>query len=272
MGFVVTIFLFLGLLAVFPESTSPIPSVVHNIFKDILGPVAAGFGGALLGAFSTYAIQSNTERRKEKISFIKSYNEGLTILTMKYKDLWSIKQQVIVPCQNEPLRFMRMPRFQEYLSSDDRAIDALSQIIINAGMGDLLSKLLVAEKKYTAALASFGERNDLLLQYVAELDGYYAKTKGRQRPTLADLVLIHSHTRILRLYDFSEGVIRNLDDAIASLYHIINHLRTTLPAKIEFEKYPLIDVKVEVSEKTPPPHYLNLDALSSALDEAIKAR
>lgn len=271
-GFVATIFLVFVLLSVFSESTSPVPSVVYAIFKDILGPVAAGFGGALLGAFATYAMQSNVERRKEKISAVNAYNKGMTVLLVKYKDLWTLKQQVIVPCQDLPLRFLRIPRFQEFLPNSESATDSLNQIIISAGIGDLLSKLMIAEKKYIAALASFRERNDMVLQYMTELDTHFSKTKGRQTPSLSDLVEIHSHTRLLRLYDFSESVIRNLDDAITYLHDLIVKLGEKLPSQIKFQKNPLIEINLEKPEQTPMPHYRTIDELSAALEAAVTTR
>ncbi len=222
----------------------------------------------MLGAFATYGIQSAEERRKQKIATINSYNKGISILSMKYNDLWTLKRQVVTPFQNLPLRFMSIPRTQELTPNTEKAADALNQIVIKEGMGDLLTKLLIAEKKYTAVHASLRERNDMVLPFSKELDTYLAKTKGRQTPPLKTLVRIHSHTKLLRLYEYSEQFIIALDDALFYLHTLITQLEGALLLKIHFENNPIIEIKIEQPENTLAPHYRNLNELSAAMDSA----
>ncbi|EIK71860.1 hypothetical protein PseBG33_2876 [Pseudomonas synxantha BG33R] len=268
-GIVVSIFSFFSLLSAFPETYSPFPTSVSSIFKDILGPVAAGFGGALLGAFATYGIQSHAERRKEKIAAINAYNKGVSILSMKYNDLWVLKHQLVTPHQDKELRFMHIPRTQGLFPNAENAADALNQIFIKEGMGDLLTKMLIAEKKYAAIHSSFQERNDMVQPFAKQLDTYLAKTRGRQSPTLGELVGIHSHTSLLRLYEYSEQLIMTLDDALLYLHTLSVRLVSELPMKIHFENNPIIMFKTEQPHTTPAPFYKDLNDLSAALEAAV---
>lgn len=274
-GLAASVFTVIFALAFYPSAEQILPSKTYEFLKDILGPVAAGFGGAIagavMGAFANARVQEKFEHNKSAIAQITSYNMGLIILTSMYRELATLKKDLVIPIKDEPLRFILMPITHELKISSDRATDALSILLSTLGLAEPLSDLMLAEQSYAAAMGSLIERNRIVPEYREKFDNAMSKKAGRQRTGLKELVEIHGHTSILRLYNFSEATISGLDNSLVKLHGVMARLDAELAPLIKYKNHKLLKLANSglYLNPTPPPKYANADELSIAMSEAI---
>ncbi|CRI57749.1 hypothetical protein [Pseudomonas sp. CCOS 191] len=271
-GLVFSVFGFFALLAFVSDQSSIFVSGAYNIFKDILGPVAAGFGGAIAGAFATYRLQSLVEDNKSKVTDVSNYNRGVEILSAKNRDLWVYKRQVIEKFQKHELRFLKMPDFPEMPINSLMASDYLNELLIRFGMGSEISALMTAERKYVATISNLWQRNRMIAKYRMELDEFFRMRRTRYTPSLGDLVRVHGHTRLLRLYEYTEMAIDDLDRSLAAFYKILISLQRNMAKHIAYQNLNILEVKPWVPEPTTSPHFKSINELSVALDNAMKEK
>ncbi|GLO54787.1 hypothetical protein PPUJ20066_08230 [Pseudomonas putida] len=271
-GLVCAVFLAMVLLSVFPAAEPMLPFRLYDFLKDIGGPVAAGFGGAITGAVVTYLIQSQVEKSKEKVGDVSGYNKGVAILISKYREVASIKKDAVTPYQNGHLRFLTIPSIPEMPLQTERSTDFLNELMIKSSMGELLSSLMVAEQKYIAVMMSISERNRTFLMFRDEFDAVMSKRKGRQRVGLKELVDIHGYTKLLRLYELSEMVVTSIDDTLSSLDVVLNELQNNLAPRFNHEGLRLLGYLNDgrALELTSAPFYKDTDELAAAMDQAEK--
>lgn len=280
LGIVGSVFLSLTILSFFPTVEPILPTRTYEFIKDILGPVAAGFGGAIAGVLTSHHIQTKAEARKaeaealsaertaeaEKVS---DYNKGIGILISKYRDIAAIKTQVVMTSKDDQLRFLTMPISQDIPENQLRASDHLGKLLIEQGMGEMLSKLMVLEQKYIAAIYSVRERNRTILPYRTEFDAALPRDQFRRNAGISDVIWIHGCTRLLRLYSFSEGFISLIDDTLVSFDNVLTELKITFPGKFKFPDLNVIDYQNNgiALEPTPPPFYKTVDELAFAIGD-----
>ncbi len=271
-GLVFSVFVFFALLAFVTDQSSIFLSGAYNFFKDIVGPIAAGFGGAIAGAFATYRLQSLVEERKSKVSDVSNYNRGVEILSAKNRDLWVYKKQVVEKFQDEELRFLKMPDFPEMPINSLMASDCLNELLIRFGMASSISALMTAERKYVATISNLWQRNKMVAKYRTELDEFFRMRRTRYTPSLGDLVRVHSHTRLLRLYEYTEMAIDDLDRSLVAFYEILISLQKNMAKHIAYQGLNVLDVQPWKPEATTPPYFKNVDELSVVLDNAMKEK
>jgi hypothetical protein len=291
LGMVGSVFLSLIVLSFFPTAESILPARTYEFIKDILGPVAAGFGGAIAGVLTSHHIQTKVEARKAEsqalaearkaeaealsvertaeVNKVSDYNKGIGILISKYRDIATIKRQVVMTSKNDPLRFLTMPISQDIPENQLRASDHLGKLLIEQGMGDVLSKLMVLEQKYVAAMYGVRERNRTVLPYRAEFDAALPRDQFRRSAGLSDVIWVHGCTRLLRLYSFSEGFISMIDDTLISFDNTLIELQVIFSGKFKFPDLNIIDYQNDGTalEPTPPPFYKTVDELAFAIGD-----
>ncbi|WP_338487578.1 hypothetical protein VRB78_16350 [Pseudomonas trivialis] len=274
-GLAASVFSMIFALAFYPSAEQILPSKTYEFFKDILGPVAAGFGGAIagavMGAIANARMQEKFEHNKAAIAQITSYNMGLIILTSMYRELATLKKDLVIPVKDEPLRFILMPITHEINISSDRATDAMRILISTLGLAELLSDLMLAEQSYVAAMGSLIERNRMVLEYREKFDNAMSKKPGRQKAGLKELVEIHGHTSILRLYNYSEATISGLDRSLVRLHDVMVRLDAELAPLVKYKGHILLGLKNSGTYliPAPSPRYASAEELSVAIIEAI---
>jgi hypothetical protein len=276
-GLAASVFGVIIALSFYPSAEQMLPSKTYEFFKDILGPVAAGFGGAIagaiMGAIANARMQEKFEHDKAAIAQITSYNRGLIILISMYRELATLKKDLVVPIMDEPLRFIRMPITHELTVSSDRATDVLSILLSTLGLAELLSDLMLAEQSYAAAMRSLIERNRIVLEYREKFDNAISKKQGRQTAGLKELVEIHGHTSMLRLYNYSEATISGLDRSLIRLHGVMARLDAELAPMVKYKNHKILG-QVSSSTYLKPvssPIYANADELSKAMSEAVNS-
>lgn len=278
LGCVICVFSLLIVLAIFPFVESIFPPRTYDFVKDILGPVAAGFGGAIAGVLTSHNIQSKAEAKKAEVQALEdirklnikkasNYNKGVGILIAKYRDIANIKMQVVVPCARDELRFLTMPTSQKIPINESKATDYLDELLIEESMGSILSRLMVVEQKYVATMSGVLDRNDLILPYRAEFDAALPRTHHRLRAGLSEVVSIHGCTRLLRLYLSSENLICNIDDTLSAFDEILTKLQSDVLCLIKLKDVNIVDFSNDqrAMTPTPVPYYKNVDDLANAI-------
>ncbi|MEH6415538.1 hypothetical protein [Pseudomonas sp. CGJS7] len=274
-GLAASIFSILLALAFYPSAEPMLPSRTYDFFKDILGPVAAGFGGAIagaiMGAIANARVQEKFENNKTAIIQITNYNLGITILVSMYRELATLKKDLVLPVKDSPLRFLLMPITHELNVSTDRATTSLNTLLFTHGLSDLQSKLMITEQRYIATMKSLIERNRIVPEYREKFDAAVSKKQGRQKAGFKEIVEIHGHTALLRLYNFSEATISSLDQSLISLHNVIMRLDSELAPLVKYKEHKILGYtnSKEYLEPTPPPKYSSADDLSRAMSEAI---
>lgn len=267
-GLIVAVFLFLFTFALLPSAEPALPPGMFSLMKDIVGPVAAGFGGAIAGAFASYFIQSAAENRKKLEQECVNYSAAIGILISKINELGSIKKAMIVPCQDEQLRFFTIRTVPKGDVSKAQAAPLINDLLIRYGLSELFVELGVAEEYYLSMIWSVNHCGDYIARY---RDEQRKHTLGKQREiSLSTLKEIHGVSGILQLYSFVEGFILALDEAIAAMINVMERVQKELAPKLRIQGAMLLNASVpdnEVLKRTPEPFYKNSEELAAMLDD-----
>lgn len=252
LGFLASLYFLLVVLSFFPEGEVLFSSGIYLFLKDVVGPFAAGLGGAVAGAFSSYMFQLATDKAKSAVEAVNSYNRALTILNSKYNDLCTIKNGMVVPYSHHEFRFVMMPSLPLRHPVQGNAIDFLSDKLVIHGLADVFAKVVLAEERYSSSICNITERNKMLEQYRAESDA----SGVRERDMLSMLVRIHGPERVIRLHQYTENMLVALDEALRTLYEAINALHEELAPKIILKDMKCLAIDLTSSAKlleTPGP-------------------
>ncbi|WP_213157988.1 hypothetical protein [Pseudomonas aeruginosa] len=252
LGFLASLYFLLVVLSFFPEGEILFSSGIYLFLKDVVGPFAAGLGGAVAGAFSSYMFQLATDREKSAVEAVNNYNRALAILNSKYNDLCTIKKGMVVPYFHHEVRFVMMPSLPARHPIQSNAIDFLCDSLVVHGLGDVFGKVVLAEERYSSSICNIAERNKMLEQYRAELDA----SDVRGGDILSMLVRIHGRERVIRLYQYTESMLVALDEALRTLYEVINALSEELAPKIILKNMKCLAIDLTSSAKlleTPDP-------------------
>lgn len=255
-GFISAVFILLFAFAFMPSTEPALPPGMFLFLKDILGPVGAGFGGAIAGAYAAYSFQSEKESKKEKERKALDYSVALNILNSKRNDLASIKEKLIFPHRNKPFRFLSILTTNKGKAVDGDALILLAPLLISAGLYKLLLSLSQAEERYKVALWNLDGFIDL--KHSLEMQRREHSLSKREKYNLAELKTIYGVSRIVALYNSTEEFIRGLDVAIQGLIDVIGSLQGDLASQLRKEQ-PGVELLVleiddsEVLKATPAP-------------------
>lgn len=260
MGMAIGVFLaFQFLLFLFSFSPAVAWMLDKNIvafLKDVVGPVSAGFGGAIAGAYAAFRFQNNAEKRKE----LKAAAHTLTMvklnLKLKLDDLCSIKKQcVIVNCKH-PARFILIGELPESPGVREAVDPSIIDLLVDARAGNLINSLLLADKRYEACFQNFKSRNRALLDYRAVFN---ASLLGQTYNTsLAEICKVVEPGRLLAMYANTEGVLQLFDETIEDLSSVLNEVGGVLDEGFKGAGFAVMTIEQgdgEHLERIPPPRF-----------------
>lgn len=241
-GIVISIFMYLTAISFWDDSREFSPAGFNSFVKDILGPIASGFGGAIAGALVSFKVQQDANHRKELQLEVRDYNRALHALAGKLNLLGSYKRAIVVPHEKNPLRFCTMPGLalgdSDYGSSSDLL---LTPILLNLEEADLLSCVSEAEAYYVSVVDSVRARNSLLEKHREKMEQH---EKGRRREvSLGDLADIQGIGSLARLYVFSEEFVKLLDETIDRLEGAIDKLDAKCIPKLKDRGIKVMSIK-----------------------------
>ncbi|WP_312571390.1 hypothetical protein [Stutzerimonas balearica] len=265
-GVVLSFFLLTALLVIFTDSNPALPPNFFTFLKDVIGPVAAGFGGAIAGAASSYYMQQHSEANKETKKRELDYNSGLSVIAAKINDLASTKAALIIPYQHNRLRFIEIPALPAGEPISASAEQCLGHILITLGKAQLMMKLNLAEQRYRASVWNLAERSRYIQRYREDADKH--ASGNRRTITLLEISEITGLSRLIRLYNFTEQMIAVLDEAIISLKEIMLEIQKECSPLLKKEGCKIILLTPEENEsleRTPPPFFENADQIEESI-------
>lgn len=247
----------LAVLAFAPDISQMISPAVVALLKDVGGPIAAGFGGAIAGAVCSYIFQRRSEVEKENKADLSAIHKAWVHLMMQLNDLYSIKKNCIFPSLDHPVRFLEISKLPSNANVVDRIDSRIIDIVLSVKEAGAIDILYLAEARYRACFGNITNRNE-------SLDEYRATVKlaglGREHGhTLDELNAVVGAGQLIALHAITEDMIEVLDDAIITLRRAMDIVESLVAKK--YEGQGVVSLKMELNgsekylERSQAPHF-----------------
>lgn len=221
---------------------STVPKSGLSVLKDMVLPIFASFGGAISGAYIAFRLQAEKESSKTKEQNLSYVNRTIFTLHMQLTDLMVVKEQLIIPHKDNPLRFLMIPPLAANDQLSEKINMNFAQTLIDNDKPQLVQEILIAEKKYFNLMHILKERNILKIKIDTMLDenGFEHNTSFR----LSKVQQIIGPQNIACIYDLTENFIKVLDNTVVFMDETINELakasgeifKGTTKSRVKFEK------------------------------------
>lgn len=219
LGLTITFFLFLVLVSGLDANHPLVSSNVIAFLKDVVGPFAAGLGGAAVGALLSSHFQRAHDKTKEDEQILKDYFEGHSILHSKYRELKDIHFNAVQPYADKVWRFLEMPKDPGGSDIKDRAEKVLGPIFLQLGLNEALELLCLCETFHRYCLQNQAQRDAIK----EECDNLLNE-RNVPSSDLKSALEVLGKNRILRLYISTEGFIEVLGKAVSEFERLIKML------------------------------------------------
>ena len=256
-GAFLVFFLFLVLLAFFPDVSELISPVMVSLLKDVGGPVAAGFGGAIAGAACSYIFQQRSEKEKEKRSDISVIHKTAIHLLMQINELYSIKKYNIYPSLEDKSRFLDISKIPVSPNVTDRIDSRVIDVALSVKDAKTIDTIYLAEARYRACFENFGNRNVGLDEYRATV-----KNSGLARQSvygIRELYKVVGEGQLVALHVMTEQMIEILDETLQTLADALELVNGLVDQK--YKGSGVVSLKMDMKKneeylkKSPPPHF-----------------
>jgi hypothetical protein len=188
------------------------PSLI-SVLKDVVGPVSAGFGGAVAGAFCAYMLQQNNESIKERRADIAVVQKTFFQLANKLSELLSLKGRNVWKYSDHEFRFSMIPALPGNAGRPESLDPRVLGVMVGQDSIDLLGLLYRTESSYWACFENISIRNIFL----GEIKESMEKSKFSKGAGVHEIVKVVGIDKVLGFYDVSEHNIESLDAAILTL-------------------------------------------------------
>ncbi|MGZ2925928.1 hypothetical protein ABC668_03600 [Pseudomonas aeruginosa] len=265
-GAVLGFFMTFGFLSFSENIDALVGKSAYSLFKEVFAPMAAGFGGAVAGAYSSYYLALNESRKRQMEMDAELVNTSVYLLLVKLNEIVGIRKQGFLPYDKDPIRFLKIPVFSSggfvQPPVDVRIITVLGKV----GLGDISEKLYLADNGYASCLHCLELRNKKFLE-VRELAERAGVLNGRS-VRLDEYVETVGVPRLLGLYRVTE-------DLIEFLNKVVDDLETVLRAIEKGRENFVIDGRVSVmslkfsdinGSKLSGPHFSDSNKLAEHLE------
>jgi hypothetical protein len=268
LGVVLSVFILILILAFYPDAKLFLPGSLYSYSKDVAGPIAAGFGGAIAGAICSYVLAERVEQEKDNKDKAKRINKSILLLCAKLAHLEAIKTALFTQGIYSEIRFLHMPSVPLGQAVQGYAYELIDDLLVENSRG--LLDLQLAESNYLASLWNFEQRNAL---------------KNKVKEKIEDSVFgrepihgfYHYHevlgmSRLVDLYTISESAISVLDHAISSIADSLRIIQDKFSdGSYRFSHKVISNIKIHPNayEKFPRPFYKDSDELVRDIEEAL---
>ncbi|WP_095124381.1 hypothetical protein [Pseudomonas sp. Irchel s3a12] len=265
-GFAV-FFIFLCVFAFSPEFSQLISPLVIAVLKDVGGPVAAGFGGAMAGAGCSYFLQQRTEKANEVKLDFSVVHRSVIHLTAQLNDLFSIKKYNIYPVRDSKIRFLEISKIAISPSVTERVDPRIIDIALSVGDTVTIDTIYLAEARYRACFENFSNRNLVLDEYRATLKAAGVGKSGQH--TLCEAFSVVGEGQLIALHNVTEQMIEVLDETLQSLIESLARVSGILDKK--YKGTGNLSLKMNTSsgaeylEKMPSP-FFSIESLRECLN------
>ncbi|WP_330565255.1 hypothetical protein [Pseudomonas yamanorum] len=271
LGIFLTFFGFLSLVAFSPDLSQMISPVVVAILKDVGGPVAAGFGGAIAGAVCSYVFQQRNEKEKEIKAEISAIHKTSVRLSVQLNDLFSVKKHNIYPSLEHKVRFLDISKVPSCPSVTDQIDPRIIDIAVSLKDAEAIDIIYLAEARYKACFENFNNRNLSLDEYRATLKSAGLGRGGSH--TLEELYDAVGQGQLVALHVMTELMIEVLDEAIQTLGKAIEIMANMVDRKFKGSGITSLKMNLKENEQylaKSAPSYFNVDTLKAFLDQFEK--
>ena len=250
-------FLFLAVLAFAPDIAQMINPSVVDILKNVGGPVAAGFGGAIAGAICSYVFQKKNEKERETKADISTIHKTSVHLLMQLNELYSIKKHNIFPSLEHKARFLDISKIPSNPSVTDRVDPRIIDIALSVKEVGVIDTIYLAEARYRACFENFTNRNSSLDEYRASVKAAGVCREGGH--SLHDLYEIVGEGQLIALYVMTEQMIEVLDEALQTFSEALELVNQIVDKK--YKGFGVLNLKMDLKSdevyltKTAPPFF-----------------
>ncbi|QZX85370.1 hypothetical protein [Metapseudomonas otitidis] len=272
LGAVSTIFIFLAFFSFYDVGKKLMSADNIAFFKDIIGPLAAGLGGAAAGAVMSVYAQKINEKDKELDKLVLDYNSGVTNLLSQLNEMYTFREIAIVPFQNDFMRFISIPALP--LGGESRANSQamLNPVLLELDCADLLNEVAMCEARYLACLQNLKQRDRLYeecRQKIADDESLFV--------SLFDLKNQLGPKRLKNLYVATEGYIKVLDESIFKHQELLKRLSGEAIPRLKAKRPDRPLIKTDIMEGAnldplSPPVFASAAELMAAVDAADSPR
>lgn len=239
--------------------------------KDVVGPVSAGFGGAVAGAYAAFRFQNNAEKRKELKAAARTLTMAKLNLMQKLNDLSSIKKHNVLKYSDHPARFIMIGELPETPGVREAVDPNIIDLLIGARASKLISRVLLADRRYEACFENFKLRNRALLDYRAILT---ASHLGQTyNATLEDVCNVIEPGRLIALHFNTEGVLEMFDETIETLHSALSAVSESLDKSFKGTGLAVMAIGTEegeLLEKLPSPKF-TVETLTAFIQQYRKS-
>lgn len=270
-GAFLTFFIFLAIFSVDPNMSQLISPTIISVLKDVGGPVAAGFGGAIAGALCSYVFQRKIEREKEFKADVSAIHKTSVHFMMQLNDLFTIKKNGIYPSVTDPARFLNMSKIPSNPNVSDRIDPRIIDIAMSVNDAAAIDILYLADSMYRACFENIINRNSCIDEFRADVVSSGLGRKGEH--SIRDLVDTLGEGQLISLYLMTEQMIDVLDESLGLLHKAMGLVNELVDKK--YKGLEVLRLKLEIDEnkeylsKTPPP-YFDVDSLREFLNRENK--
>lgn len=271
LGVFFTFFLFLSLFAFSPDLAQMISPVVVTVLKDVGGPVAAGFGGAIAGAVCSYVFQQRNEKEKEVKAEISAIHKTSVRLSIQLNDLFSVKKYNILPSLEHRLRFLDISKIPSCPSMTSQVDSRIIDIAVSLKDAKAIDTIYLADARYKACFENFNNRNLGLDEYRATLKAAGLGRGGSH--IIEELYHAVGQGQLVALHVMTEQMIEVLDESIQTLSEALELMTAMMDKKFKGTGVASLKMNLQVNQqylvKTVPP-YFDVDTLKAFLSQFEK--
>lgn len=255
-GLLIAFLLLMILFSFSPLIAQLLDPIVISFLKDVVGPVSAGFGGAVAGAYAAYYLQRKAQLQKEGSDSARALYMAKFLYIEKMNELLSIKQQSFLPHFDHKARFCIIGQLPDREMSAQPVDHNLIELLVAQGAGKAVSDVFLAEKRYIACFANFKARNVMITSY---------REVANTVPLDENLVVSFDQIcravdpgMIIALYEFTEGLLKNVDDAVESIRDALRGVGEALDRQMKNKGLPNVEIEfpdIDLIKRAPPPFF-----------------
>jgi hypothetical protein len=221
------------LLAYSPAVSSIFGQALASVLKDVVGPVSAGFVGAIAGACAAFYFQSNAERKREQKESARVLYMAKLSFTQKLNDLSAIKNQAFIPNLESKIRFADIGELPERVATPESIDLKLIDLLVAVDADSVIRQVMLAQKFYVSCFDNFQIRNRSLREYRDVINSSpLGKGVNLQFHEVCKVV---EPGRIIALYCITEELLSIVDYAMEVLFNALHEIGQALDHKIHIE-------------------------------------
>ncbi|CAG8866720.1 hypothetical protein [Pseudomonas fluorescens] len=230
-GTLIMFYALLGVVAYSQEISGLFDPLMISVLKDVVGPVSAGFGGAIAGAYGAYFLQQKNESEKESRVDASALHKSIILFGEMLNELLTTKKYCIFPYKDNEIRFLEIPKISPSPGVQEQLDTRLIDIFIAMNLAEQLTVIKLAASRYKACFENFSNRNQMLDEYRALLNA-----SGFQKDigvSLDDIASVVYPGRLIAMCSMTEQTLEVLDESIQSLKSATDILADAFESKFK---------------------------------------